>query len=414
MLFSLGSIDLLAQNDFRNGFIIKNNGETVTGLIDFKGYQKTAKRCIFKSNINSPEQIFTPDDISSYGFVDSKLLTSKEINTGSGTERRFLEYLISGKVNAYYYREDDGSDHYFIEDESNKLSELKNTKEELFIDHPVGEINMAYGKYTRELKEYIGVLKLAFIKSPKVCKEAENISLSQKSLIRLVQDYHKDVYPNEDYITYEKLIIKSKSSIGPVVGLNIISISEASDLLSAHDYLHDSDFGFVFYPSIGLSYKVNLSFINERVFFQYEGTYSRFTLKTSNTYEDPLTGTISNNDIALTQNMFRNIGLIKYEFPTGIIRPTFHFGGFLSYFLKTDYYRDVLEEYTYGGTYAFNTDENPFEKFDYGVNLGFGFISIIFNKKEFFLDFRYQRGFGLLHGMNTNIYSANFGFQFGN
>ncbi|WP_157754658.1 hypothetical protein [Salinivirga cyanobacteriivorans] len=37
----------------------------------------------------------------------------------------FLEYLINGELDAYFYRDEYGDNHYYIEKDSLKLRELK-------------------------------------------------------------------------------------------------------------------------------------------------------------------------------------------------------------------------------------------------------------------------------------------------
>lgn len=421
-IITLGTIlilfipELVAQSDFRNGYIIKNNNDTIYGLIDYRGNNASTRKCVFKADITSDEQIFTPDEIKAYRFIDGKYYVSRPVHSGNETNQMFLEYLINGIVKVYYYYED-VAEHYLIEDENDNLYELKKEEKEIFINefspfYQQGNENR-WGRYIVESKSYIGILKYIFRKSPTICKKVENISIGHNSLIRLAHDYHNEVCSGKECIIYEKKLRKIKSTFGPVIGLNGISICEVADLSEQYYYLRNSHFGVEVYPSIGLYFKTNWPFENERFYIQYEGTYSRLKLKTSNTYTVQVYQVTYNNDITLTQNIFDNLALIKYEYPRGKIKPTFQIGVFARYFFKTDYNRSWTENYFWGGSYSYQTNINPFSKFDLGPDLGFGFKSLFFNKKEIFLDFKYQRGLKLLYGLNSNIYSVNLGFQIG-
>ncbi len=179
-------------------------------------------------------------------------------------------------------------------------------------------------------------------------------------------------------------------------------------------YLDNSHFGFNIYPSIGMYYKVNMPGESERLYFQYEGTYSFIDLTTSNVYVEPLYNMTFYNDINWTQNIFNNVVLLKYEFPNGKIKPTFQIGGFIRYSFISKYTKNLHVINSLGNTYnKSQTDDSPFSKFDYGINCGIGFISTYINEKELFLDIRYQRGFGIVQHLNTNSLTINVGFQIG-
>lgn len=403
---------LMAQSDFRDGYIVKNNNDTIYGLIDYKGNNANAMKCVFKTDINSDEQIFSPDQLKAYRFTGSKYYVSRAVNSDNQTKQLFLEYLIKGIVSIYYYRIEGEGDHYLVEDANNALSELRYRQEEIFLDHTGWDRDAPYGRYIKETKDYIGQLKYIFSESPSICKRAESVGLNHNSLIKLARDYHNEVCAGEECIIYEKNLRKANITYGPVIGLNAITINETGELLDENYYFRDTQFGIDIFPSIGLYYKINMAFIDERLFFQYEATYSRFKLNTTNTFTEPVNNILYLSDVSFTQNTFSNLGIFKYELLTGRVRPSLQFGGFLRYFVKTDFKRDYQIKYTWSETYYdYHSDENPFSKFDYGINVGFGLKSIIFSGREVFLDFRYQRGFGLLTRLNTNIFSANLGFQ---
>jgi hypothetical protein len=405
IFFLISRIETIAQYDFRNGYIINNNNDTAYGLIDYKGNKANAKKCIYRIDIDSENQEFTPNEIRAYRFIDSKYYITKSVINNNDTIQLFLEYLINGVVDIYYYRDHFG-DHYLVGTDSNNLDELKHEEKEIFVGND---------PYIKETKEYIGILRYTFKESPTISKKVENIELNHKSLIEITHDYHNEICSGEECIIYEKNLPKRKRYIGIIIGINDISVSQTGKFTGEPYYLNNSQFEINIFPSIGLYYKLNMPFVNERLYFQNEFTYSHINLKTSNSYIDPGSETSSEitylNVINLTQNTFNYLGFIEYEFPKRKIKPTFQFGTFAKYSFKTDYNRDIKMTYTGGKTYTTQTNDNPFDNYDFGVNLGLGFNSIVMKDKEIFVDFRYQRGFGLFKGLNTNTYLISLGFQ---
>ena len=88
IIIFLSIIRLNAQSDFRNGYIIENDNDTIIGLIDYKGSKANAKKCIFIKDINSENQIFTPEEIKGYRFTNSKYYISKFVNTENEKKSR--------------------------------------------------------------------------------------------------------------------------------------------------------------------------------------------------------------------------------------------------------------------------------------------------------------------------------------
>jgi len=401
-LLILFSNILNAQSDFRDGYIINTNNDTIYGLIDYKGNTINSKKCIFKKDASSPVEIFTPIDIVSYRFTNSKFYVSKKFKVENEVEQLFLEYLINGIVDIFYYRDGEG-EHYFVDDGTGNLLELKNDEREIVVENT---------RYVRESNEHIGLLKTIFKDSPSILKRLDNVELNHKSLIKITYDYHNEVCTDKECVIYEKKLPSSKVDFGMLIGFNVMSISQATDLKDDHYYIEGSQFGFKAFPSIGVYFKKNMSNFNERLYFQYEGIYSRANLYTSNSYTDPLYSFNFLNNIDLTQNIFNNRLLIKYEIPKMKLKPTLQIGGFVNYYFITDYFRDEEVLFSWGDVYSSNeSDESPFLKYDYGLSVGIGLTVAYINEKELFVDLRYQRGFGLLNGLNTNLYMMNFGFQ---
>jgi hypothetical protein len=399
-------VKMFAQSDFRDGYIITNENDTVHGLIDYRGNKSNAEKCSFKHGINSEILEYGTSDLKGYRFIDSKYYVSKSIKNGDTESLKFLEYLIDGIVDIYYYRDENG-EHYLIDTGDRKLIELTNNEETYYVKDV---------KYKSKSNKYLGVLNYAFFKSPSICQELKDITLEHKSLIGIAEKYHNQVCTGEKCIIYEKKLPKIKLIVGPLIGINAITISTNNNFGKDFYYMQNSDFNIYTYPSVGFFLKVNMPYIDERVYFQYEGTICQWTLKTTNLFIDSVLYYYANyiSEITMTNIVFDNEASVRYEFPKGKIRPVFQAGFFLNYFLKSDYLRNTGVRYKNGNIFFTETSKDyPFSKFDYGVSVGLGILSKINDKREIALDIRYKQGLGMRHNVFTNNLSLNLCIQIG-
>jgi hypothetical protein len=107
--------------------------------------------------------------------------------------------------------------------------------------------------------------------------------------------------------------------------------------------------------------------------------------------------------------------MIKYEFPKGKIKPTFQTGCFVNYSFLTNYERnlEVKTSINDNTIYTKKYSDNPFNKYNIGLNFGIGLTGTYKNDNELFLDLRYQKGTSFYFGLDANTIILNAGFQIG-
>ena len=115
MVLCIGSVQ--AQRDYRKGYIITNRQDTIYGWIDYRGDIRNSKVCSFKKTENDQATEYSPSDILAYRFIDSKFYVSKNVGTADAPNQVFLEYLVNGLANLYYFRDENSNDHYYIEND---------------------------------------------------------------------------------------------------------------------------------------------------------------------------------------------------------------------------------------------------------------------------------------------------------
>ena len=124
----------------------------------------------------------------------------------------FLEYLINGNIDVYYFRDLDGN-HYYIEKEGEGLTEIPYNEsikyDEEMQKRYLYQSNAHYGVlnyYMRDASDFQNQIKA--IKKP-----------NHDNLIKLAENYHKKVCIDEECIIYEKKLPFVKFSIEPYWGI---------------------------------------------------------------------------------------------------------------------------------------------------------------------------------------------------
>jgi len=391
------SVNLMAQSDFRPGYIIKNNGDTLSGLIDYKGNQANARKCVFRFSKDASDEKFTPDDIKAYRFIDSKYYVSKKVMTGDSIETQlFLEYLIDGIVDIYYYLSPSG-DNYFIDSGNNQLILLKDNEDKVIVDEKI---------YASDVKRYRGILKYIFSKSPKVSREVDDIPLDHKSLIRIAKEYHEAVCTDKECIVFEKKLPSIKWQIGPVAGISFDLADVNGDLDDEYFYLRGSDFNVSVFPLIGLNVKVNLPYLNERMNLLFSPEFGYKECETRNTTNYLGYPVISY--IHLTQYRLANSLLLNYEFPVKKIKPFITAGFRMSYYFKSDYIS--RSTFTIYPSYTLEYHRSNYTETDYYPVIGFGAIYNLKNADTISFDCLYIRE---IRVMASSIIEDGFALRFG-
>lgn len=383
-----------AQAVFNKGYIINNNNDSVYGLIEIKANKTNAKNCFYKNDQNSEVQIFSPGEIKGFRFEGNKYYVTRTVSLNDKEEQLFLEYLIDGIVDVYYY--DDGDlDHFFIDDGGGKLVELKKSQKR-------AENYLGWGYI--ESTQHIGILKYIFRESAEISKQAETVELNRKALVDIAHDYHNEVCKDEACIIYEKEKPHLENlHFGLVVGLNAITAAPYKLKFETY-YLKNSDFGTTWSPSVGFFVNYNFLAVNAHMFFYYQGTLSKMSLKSSHIYEN---AGVWLTELSYERTCFNSIALFKYELSSeNKVRPNLHVGGFINLALQHEYRRNTLPH-----SYLWNEGEQPFSGADCGPAAGVGFIADLNGKNALIIDLTYQRGLTLANNLRGNYFSLNIGLQ---
>jgi hypothetical protein len=233
------SVISYGQKDFKHGYVITNDNDTLYGTIDLKSNYKNSRTCNFLSDSDPTSKEFGPGDIKAYR-IDIKYYVSRELELDKIKQRAFLEFLVDGIVDLYYLKESD-REYYFIEKDGSLIL-LSNDEKKIIV-----ESSIASGKddkvYSTNSNQYIGMLKYLFQDSPEAMQEIPKTRFDYKPLINLTKDYHNSVCKDYNCIDYTKST-KTTIYIEPGIGM----INSWMGLKTSDDHAYDLNpyFGLMF------------------------------------------------------------------------------------------------------------------------------------------------------------------------
>lgn len=215
LFFSITNV--LAQKNFKPGYVILNSGDSLVGYIDNRDALFMGQKCRFLLDKTESIKEYFPNQIKEFRLTKSKYYISKNIKTKSGNKEVFLEFLIKGNLNVYYYKDENGN-HYYIENEKLSLSELPYKESIKYYDD--GFLFKNYIAYFYQSTIHIGLLKLYFQDVPDFYPRIEKLKKPDHyNLINLAKDYNDKVCNDKQCISYEKKMPIIKTSFEPFIGL---------------------------------------------------------------------------------------------------------------------------------------------------------------------------------------------------
>lgn len=95
----------ISQSDYRKGYIIKNDGDSLSGFIRYYPDKKSAAQCNFKQTTKSEVKTFSPKDLTSYGFINDKQYESINLKGEDiiKSKQVFAKLLVKGPLGLYKY-----------------------------------------------------------------------------------------------------------------------------------------------------------------------------------------------------------------------------------------------------------------------------------------------------------------------
>lgn len=259
------SITAFSQHDWRQGYIIKNSGDTIYGQIDYRSPISNSQYCYFRENEQDNYCKYSPNEIAGYRYINDKFYTAKSVKINEIERVVFLEFLIKGRANVYFLK--DENEKYFIEKDK-QIYELKNSGKTIYRDG---------NNYISEQREYIGVMNY-LLQEAQIIADINNTKLDHNSLIETAKKYHNKVCTDEECVVYQKKMKPVKVDFGLVYGKH----NKMLQLSKNQQYNLNDNFSNYF----GLAFNFrNLPGIYERFSLQIELLASEYSFENKQRYQ---------------------------------------------------------------------------------------------------------------------------------
>ena len=322
------AISLYGQGEFKPGYIIDLNQDTIYGEIKSGSESRNAQICVFRSGTDAEASEFRPGEIKAYRFTGGSYYVSMEVEEDGVKKQMFVEYLVNGMADLYYLR-DNKSETYYIRKE--------------------GEDALAIAD--------IRLLKAVFSDCMEIQSSLDKATLTHNSLISMTEKYHDYVCDGEACIIYSKEASRIRIHVGPVVGytMNFFRIrgNPTFDII---------DFEPCTAPVFGILLDLGFSRLGDHLSFQLGTGYSKQNFEG---YGEVMsfTGNMYTYDAHLDGSFLSFRLGTRYSFSGKRVRPSLGGGFECSKFINPDcyYVRDLYidGEYYSSLTWSQNPVKNP-------------------------------------------------------
>jgi opacity protein-like surface antigen len=365
-----------SQTDFRRGYVITNERDTLDGLVDYRVGSGAYQFCEFQKANASEKVRYGPSDIVGYGYLSDKTFESREIRTKEEPSKTvFIEVLVKGLVSLYKW-----NDTFYVDKTGQLLQQLTNESKERIVD---GKSVVIYSN------QYVGTLNMLLFDCDRLKRRIETVELYERSLTNLVQDYNKckgapNVTPKSD-----KPWVKASWGIAGGVNLSELDFQANSTNLPKFTGTSETSMS----PVLGVSMDIFSPRNNERISFHADVLYAapKYHLFNSTNNNAPTT-TIDNIDIGL-QQLKVPVG-VRFLFREKGLAPYVNLGFQLSFNLSaTSTWKHEIK--LNNSVLSTSYWELSINRSQFGYWGGLGAMVPVSKGLSGFLEFRYERANGL-------------------
>lgn len=259
IFFLAGSVAALSQSNFKEGYIINLQNDTIFGYIDFRIDQSNAEQCKFRKRLDADVEIFYPGSIYGYRFVnEGKFYVSKIVEINNEKQSFFLEYLLQGIISLYYLPF--GNGHYFFESADGTMIGITKEPDQIVDQH------------FKEDTRYRGVLTYVFRDYLPLSGETSKVNFNKASMIEFTKEYHDRVCDSgEQCIIFEHDYKRSFIKVD-------YTISGGFDLYSIRLYEREIIDAYSISPVLAVGMSISSPRLLKSLYFNLDGSFSAMSV----------------------------------------------------------------------------------------------------------------------------------------
>ncbi len=391
------------NEEYFPGFIIKSEGDTLKGLVNYTDWKSNPDKIWFKKGQESEMETYFPMDILAFGINEDVFITTTvdvEVSTTEismmsenptpklETRLVFLKKLIEGKKSLYYYRHAGQKENFYIEN---------NGKYELLI-HKLYLRRNSGRSFQAHNNRYIGQLKLYFEGCLQVSRKLVNMRYNLKSMISIFEKYYSSCSETSASYHIPKKLHKSNNGVLAGVShtdLRFISTVTLSPYPNLTDRVYTSSTNFVcgyFFDKQLFRNMKNLQLHNEFIFNTFETTTNFMVPKYENEY--------SVYDIRISCTYLHLNSMLRYKIPAGPGAFMISAGGSAGFTIGMINNQTITKHF-YSTIHTGTSSAIPYHRpYSFGYNAGLGY-----EYGRFGLEMRYagENGMSNIDGIKSPV-----------
>ncbi|WP_190927663.1 outer membrane beta-barrel protein [Hymenobacter armeniacus] len=390
LLATAGAVQ--AQQNFRPGYVVKTEGDTLRGQVQVRGAHRSEALCRFRPNSEAGTVDYKPAALRGYGLANGQRYETRLVPTtdslGRPAQRQlFLEPLVSGRASLYTRRDAFDEVHYYLylaQAGAGPVQELENrVVRRIYTANEAPEVIPVYRKTLSE------AFRDCFAVQPSLPK----LEYTASSLAAVVRRYNACSEP--------EAVFKSKDTGGPkrqgaTVAFGVAGgVARTSMKFQGEISLRNGTFTSVS-PLFGVYFTSTFPELNRNLELRVDALYQK--LDYNDSYVARGFSSVDLREQASLQFQRLAVPLqLRYYFRTNTLRPYVYAGVNGNYLLS--YATQLRSEYTAGGVPVVTNKEavNPaiVSKTDFGVLGGAG-LSLGVGKRAIGLELRAERNGGFV------------------
>lgn len=386
------SLTIYSQQNFEPAYMITNQGDSVSGFIDYRNWNTNPIDFKFKTSLDAEEVVYSTKEIKSFKVHDELYINAKvevEISPRSTDalkfdselkiekQQVFILSLVQGEKSLFYFKDELGYENFYI-----KMPDdfLLLTYKRFLKTVEQKNVIIENTKYKGQLTYYLGGCA-------KLGSSISKVSYTRESIESVFEDYYEMCTDNKPAeITKTE---KSVLSFGVIAGLSIthVKFDGSGELLTRLPFPKSSNiyaggfFEITFSRSRG-----KVSLYNELAFTTYE---------TNNNYEDRY----SKEYVEIGSSNLILVNMFRYKQPIGNLTLFANIGVLNSFVIGTTNYSKI--ENKFNNTVTEDLAIEDVRNWSFGGALGGGVMW-----KNLSVEYRYHISQGISYYMDLSSWTS--------
>jgi len=315
-----------SQINYKPGYIITNSLDTIRGLVNYRTEGDNAIACKFKVNENEKEQLFFPGQIAGFHFTNEQTYYVTKTFILNNTESTiFLEYLMKGAMNLYYYEDNRELCRYYL---------FENEKGEMIpITSNYGDKNRTDDGIVIAEDRNKEVLKYVFRDCEPLLKKIEKLQFKHENMIELVKEYNNLCGSKKKQYEFETVVDKRrvKLAYSAYSGLDLTTFPSTYFNRNFHRSMPGIS------PMLGGQFNVSAPKWNNALSILFDLSLTRMNTGNVDVSDQWKPGYVlegyTPKSLTFKYQAYRVLHMIGFRFviPKGRFRPTFEAGTLADY-----------------------------------------------------------------------------------